>query len=349
MKIIVFLTALLFFSISTYGQPKSIESSEFGKIGGIEQWITIKGADASKPVILFLHGGPGSPLSPYADAIFKGWEKDFVLVQWDQRGAGKTYGKYAPEELDPEFLAEHPLTVERMVKDGIEVSGYISTLLGEKKIILFGTSWGSVIGAKMASERPDLFHAYIGHSQLVNPSENNKAIYTQLLQIVKEQNDEKSLEILQTIGSPPYDLARNTGQFIRVIKNYERKNSKRPLPEWEIISSEYNSPVDVQHREDGDDYSFLNYAGDKPLGIEPMATSINLLEDNYKFQIPVYIIQGEEDILTPKEITSTYFEKIEAPEKELIFVPEAAHGFNTEVVATLYRILLENIVPHVKN
>ena len=93
-------------------------------INGIEQWITIKG-ESSKPIILFIHGGPGSPISPYSDNLYKDLEKDFIIVQWDQRGTGKTFGKYAPEELTPEFLKATPLTVELMTNDGIELSEYL--------------------------------------------------------------------------------------------------------------------------------------------------------------------------------------------------------------------------------
>src|SRR5688500_12747560 len=78
-----------------------IHEEKFIKINGIEQWVTIKG-DSTKPVVLFIHGGPGNPLTPFADAIYGKWEKDFILVQWDQRGSGKTYGRGAPKELTPE-------------------------------------------------------------------------------------------------------------------------------------------------------------------------------------------------------------------------------------------------------
>jgi predicted alpha/beta-fold hydrolase len=73
--------------------PEGVKEELFVPIGGIDQWITIKGGNRNNPVVLFLHGGPGDALSPFADAMFAGWEKDFTLVPWDQRGAGRTYGK----------------------------------------------------------------------------------------------------------------------------------------------------------------------------------------------------------------------------------------------------------------
>ena len=97
-------------------------------------------------------------------------EKDFIIVQWSQRGTGKTFGKYAPEELTPEFLKENPLSLDLMTKDGIEISKYLIKYLNKEKIILFGTSWGSALGVKMASKQPELYYAYLGHSQIVNPT-----------------------------------------------------------------------------------------------------------------------------------------------------------------------------------
>ncbi len=122
-----------------------ISEEKFVLINGIEQWVTIKG-DRSKPIILFIHGGPGSPISPYSDNLYKDWEKDFIIVQWDQRGTGKTFGRHAPEELTPDYLKSNPLTLDMMIHDGIELSEYLLKHVGKQKIILFGTSWGSALG-----------------------------------------------------------------------------------------------------------------------------------------------------------------------------------------------------------
>lgn len=116
---------------------KSIHEEGFVRIGGIEQWVTLYGEDRSKPVILMVHGGPGNPMTPYANPYFKAWEKDFVIAQWDQRGAGMTYGKSPPAE------GEH-LTVQRLRDDGIEVADYVRQHLGKRKLILMGGSWTGV-------------------------------------------------------------------------------------------------------------------------------------------------------------------------------------------------------------
>lgn len=321
-----------------------ILEERFIKINGIEQWVTMKGEN-SKPVILFLHGGPGSTLSPYADAIYGEWEKDFILVQWDQRGAGKTFGKIAPAELSPEYLKSNPLTIEQMTRDGIELAEYLIKYLGKQKIILFGTSWGSVLGVQMAVKRPDLFYAYVGHSQIVNPPENLVNVYQKVFQMVQKANDQKSLDALILIGKPPYDMAKSVGQLLRIVKKYERENSMPAPDSWFELSANYDNEKDAQHRSDGDDYSFINYVGDKQFGIKPMITTINFLKNGLDFKIPVYLIQGEEDILTPKEITQAYFNQIKAPKKKFIVLTETAHGFNLPVVKMQYEVMKEYILP----
>jgi len=319
-----------------HSSKNRINEEKFILINGIEQWVIIKG-DLSKPVILFLHGGPDSPISPYSDNLYKDWEKDFIIVQWDQRGTGKTFGLNAPEELTPEYLKKNPLTVEQMSADGIELSEYLIKQLGKKKIILFGTSWGSVLGVKMATKRPGLFYAYVGHSQIVN-SADYLPIYNKVHSMAEDRKDKDALEVLNTIGKPPYDKARNTGQLFRIVKKYEKENSI-PAPEsWFVASQKYDNPKDNQNRSDGDDYSFVNYVGDNGLGVQPMNTTINFLKESLVFKIPLHFIQGEEDILTPKDVTKNYFNKIKAPAKKYYLLPKTAHGFNQSVLDTQYKI-----------
>lgn len=313
-----------------------ISEEKFILINGVEQWVTIKG-ESSKPIILFIHGGPGSPISPYSDNLYKDLEKDFIIVQWDQRGTGKTFGKYAPEELTPEFLKATPLTIELMTNDGIELSEYLLKHLRKQKIILFGTSWGSALGVKIVTKRPDLFYAYVGHSQIVNPT-IDELFYSKIYKIAETKNDKDALEILNTIGKPPYDRAKKVGQLFRILKKYEKENSTPAPKTWFELSPNYDNQKDNRNRSDGDDYSFVNYTGETKLGVQAMSSTINLMKDNLEFKIPVYLIQGNEDILTPKEKTKEYFDKLKAPKKKYYLLPKTAHGFNQSVLKKQYKI-----------
>jgi pimeloyl-ACP methyl ester carboxylesterase len=161
---------------------QSVREQGYVPINGIEQWITVTGAACGNPVILFIHGGPGNALSPFADAIYAGWQQNYTLVQWDQRGAGMTYAKQRPTE-------DIPLTVEQMRDDGIAVAAYLRQHLGKDKVILMGSSWGSILGVHMAKARPDLFHAYIGTAQVVNARDNETGMYRQVMALAQAAND----------------------------------------------------------------------------------------------------------------------------------------------------------------
>ena len=348
------LLLLLLFDIYVYSQHKQaasglnqIKEESFIRINGIEQWVTING-DSTKPIVLFLHGGPGSPLSPYADGIYGHWKKDFLLVQWDQRGTARTYGRNAPEELSPEYLQSNPLTIQQMTSDGIELTRFLIKRFEKHKIILFGSSWGSVLGVKMAQENPELLYAYIGHSQLVNPPASNLTAHSKLVQLIQQSNDQASLDILHSIGKPPYDTAKNAGRFMRIIKKYQQINAMPPPASWFLMAPEYDNEKDNQHRSDGDDYSFVHYTGDKRLGIAPMSATINFFEDGLVFKIPVFFIQGAEDIQTPAGINKEYFKKIKAPRKKFFLLPKTEHGFNQSVIDTHFTIMKKYIVPTIK-
>ncbi|QCR23591.1 alpha/beta fold hydrolase [Pontibacter sp. SGAir0037] len=344
-KLLLFLLLVLV-SGRLAAQVKSINEAKYVSIGGIEQWVTISGDDRSKPVILFLHGGPGSTMSQYDDAIYGYWKKDFVLVYWDQRGAGRTFGRNAPEVVTEDYWIENPLTVERMTADGIELSEYLTKHLGKRKIIIIGTSWGSVLGASMALKRPDLFSTYIGHSQVVNGEEGFLNAFNLVSKLARDARDQESLEKLQALGPPPYEDARKSGQLMRIIKKYERENSTPAPASWWKVASEYDNEKDAQNRYDGDDYSFLYFAGHKAMGIKSMEAEVNFMKNGLHYKIPVYLIQGEEDILTSKELTKAYFDKVKAPKKEFVLVPGAAHGHNQAVIDAQYNAVKKALNLH---
>ncbi|WP_276483503.1 alpha/beta hydrolase family protein [Paraflavitalea pollutisoli] len=313
-----------------------LHEEKYVTINGSEQWITIKG-NPTKPAILFFHGGPGSPITPYADNVYKTWEKDFVLIQWDQRGTARTFGKVAPAELTLEYLHDHPLTLSQMTADGIAVAEYAIKQLKKDKLILAGTSWGSLLGVQVATARPDLFYAYIGHSQIVQP-DNDSLLFNKVYKIAKGRDDRDALDKLKMLGRPPYERARNVGQLYRILKKYEAARSTPPPAGWFVETQEYSNEQDERNREMGDDYSFVHFIGDKPLGVSAMRTGIDLLRDNTVFKIPVYLIQGEHDILTSKETTRRYFDKLQVPAKKYVLLPNAAHGFNQSVVTAQFVI-----------
>jgi pimeloyl-ACP methyl ester carboxylesterase len=175
---------------------QALNEQGFVPAGGIEHWVTVRGSACSNPVILMLHGGPGNPLSPYSAEIFGSWEKHFTLVQWDQRGAGKTFGRNPGS-------ADTALTLALMSKDGTDLAAELGARLGVKTIILAGGSWGSILGVHMIKSKPQLFSAYVGVSQLVSFQDNMTSSYLQTISLARAAGDEKTVAALEALGAPP--------------------------------------------------------------------------------------------------------------------------------------------------
>ena len=309
----------------------AVDEAGFVPIGGIEQWITVKGEDCANPVILFLHGGPGNPLSPYAAEIYGAWAEEFTLVQWDQRGSGRTYGRNLPDE-------ESALTIERMRDDGIEVAEYLARRFGKDRIILRGSSWGSILGVSMVQARPGRFLAYLGVSQLVSYEENQSASHAAVLDRARAGSDSEALAVLDEVGPPPWTDPRSFGKVRRIIRRYEAKVTSAPPESWWQADPTYATPEDLAHAEAGEEYSFLSFVGYRGDG---MFSKVDLPALGTRFAVPVFLVMGAEDLLSTPEVARRYFDTIDAPEKAFVLVPNAGHDPNQAMTEAELRLLPE--------
>jgi pimeloyl-ACP methyl ester carboxylesterase len=307
-----------------------IDEEGFRRIGGTEQWVTIHGQDSGRPVLLFLHGGPGNPLSPFAKNIYGSWSRDFVLVQWDQRGAGLSFGKNPAQ-------AQASLTLERMVADGLELTEQLQQQLGPRKVLLMGSSWGSVLGVHMAKRRPDLFAAYVGTAQMVSAQANGQASFQQTLALAEAAGDASTVTALKAIGPPPHRDPRAFGVLRRAIRAYEIKNSTPAPRDWWRAEARYQSAEAQAAAEEGEEYSFVQFVG---LAGDGMLSKIDLPALGPEYRIPMHFIQGEQDLLTPLAVTQGFVDSIRAPEKSLTVVPLAGHDPNPALIEVQQRLLL---------
>ena len=307
-------------------------------INGIEQWITLTGAACGNPVILFIHGGPGNALSPYADAIYAGWERHYTLVQWDQRGAGMTYAKQRPTD-------DVPLTVEQMRDDGIAVARYIEQHLGQQKVILMGSSWGSILGVHMAKARPDLFHAYVGTAQVVNARDNESGMYREVMALAQAAGDTTTVDKLTALGAPPWTDPRNFGILRRFDRKYEGLATDAPPRHWWQPAPFYATPQALADAEAADDYSYIQFIGMRGDG---MFAKVDLPALGTRFDLPVFFIMGEADLLTSPAIARTYFDSITAPAKDFTLVKRAGHDPNQAVHDAQWTVLRDKVAPLLK-
>ena len=320
---------ILLFAAPASAAP-AIHEEMFVPIGGIDQWVTIKGDDSANPVVLFLHGGPGNALSPFADAMFAGWEKDLTLVQWDQRGAGRTYTKNGT-------AIEPTMTLERMTQDGIEVAEFLKKHLHKDKIVLEGGSWGSVLGIRMAHARPDLFSAYFGTAQVVNWQKNLAAAYARVLGLARAAKDQPAIDALTAIGPPPWDKVQVWPKYRKWQRLYQAKIATAPQASH-ALSPAYASPQEQAEGEAADDFSFLHFWGPTLSG--PF-TQVDLPALGKDFRIPIFIVQGEEDLTTTPELARAYFDTLKAPRKQFILIPGTGHEPSAALLDRLHALILE--------
>ncbi len=312
-----------------------LDEQGFVSIGGIEQWVTVKGDSCANPIILFISGGPGNPLSPYSDALYGAWRKDFTLVQWDQRGAGMTYGRNPPAE-------DSMLTLEQMRDDGVQLAAYLTHRYGKQKVILWGSSWGSILGVHMAKAHPELFHAYLGTSQLVSYRDNEARSYDGLVTLARAANDTAALTVLDGVGPPPWTDPRSFGKVRRIVRAYEAKVTTPAPASWWTPSAEYTTPKAQADYEAGEDYSFISFVG---LHGDGMYSKVDLPALGTDFAIPMFFVEGAHDLLATPDIAQRYYESITAPQKALVLLDHAGHDPNQEVVDAEYKLLTERIQP----
>jgi pimeloyl-ACP methyl ester carboxylesterase len=291
---------------------RRVEHAAFVRIGGIDQWISIRGDDGKNPVILVVHGGPGESQGLFLSK-YKAWEQRFVVVQWDQRGAGQTYGRNG--EGTPE------VNLDRITQDGIEVAEHLRKMLGKQKVIVLGHSWGSIVAVHMVQRRPDLFAAYVGTGQVTSWKDKVHFAFDVLLAKARRENDKATIEELEAIGTPDYKNAEQFFKFTRTLRAAWPESDKKWI---ESLRASLDSPEllgvtarDVQNLGDG-----MNFTGKRVL---PDQIATDLAATAAKFDVPFIVIQGRDDLMTPTPPAIEYFKKVQAPAKELVVIEGAGH------------------------
>lgn len=173
----------------------SISEKVWVEVNGIRQGMFIRGENTQNPVILYLHGGPGTPMLQFITYFEKEerLEKYFTVCYWDQRGSGMTYDR---------STSPGTMTVTQMVEDTRAVTEYLKSRFGQNKIYLIGHSWGSYLGVKTIQKYPENYLAYIGIGQVTNQVESERLAYDFMLKHAKERNDQDVIEKLS--GFDPY-------------------------------------------------------------------------------------------------------------------------------------------------
>lgn len=291
-------------------KQSGIDETGFVTIGGLDQWIGVRGARTSNPVLLVLHGGPGEAQWPSVQH-YRPWEQAFTVVQWDQRGAGRTYGRYGAQT--PE------MSLDRIVADGIEVAQHLRTRLGKRKIILLGHSWGSIVGVTMAQRRPDLFGAYVGTGQVASWRAVVEGQFDLLLTRARASNDTATVEMLEAIGRPD---PSNVGQYFKFSRGL--RAAMPPSDQAWLAAQQANTPetLGVPAKDLRDLSAGMTFSA---LRLLPDMVRTDLPTTAPDLAVPAYLIQGREDVTTPAAAAVAYFDGLEATQKIEAMIEDAGH------------------------
>ncbi len=316
--------------------PGSIAALEEVTLGGVKQALLVRGQNVANPVLLYLHGGPGtSELGMVRAYNVPTLEKHFTVVVWDQRGAGKSFAALEPVA---------GMNIEQFISDTHELSLLLCRRFGQKKIYLVGHSWGSALGALTVQRHPELYHAYVGVGQVVNMQESERISYDWTLAQAQKAHDSRSLAKLEKIGAPPYtgDVRSKVVTQRSILGKYGGEVYGNPhgglfvLLRCLLMASEYSWPDRVN--------VFRGIFASMRL-LWPQILSINLMDQAPELKVPVYFLEGRHDYESPSVLAERYYEALEAPRKTLVWFERSAHFINTEEAEAFNLFFIDRLLP----
>jgi len=306
-------------------------------VNGTRQWVSIRGNDHRNPILLFLHGGPASPDMPLSYTFQTPWEDYFTVVQWDQRGAGKTYAANDPAMIGP------TLTVDQMTDDAEAVVRYLLETYHKQKIFLVGHSWGSLLGVRLARRHPEWFHAYIGVGQVTDMRASEAKGYEFAMQQAHEHHNEKAIRELTAIAPYPgegpitfkrLDVQRQWLSYYGGLA-YGRTsfafdaNAEQLAPEY--------SDADLDAIGSGSKLTLEHL-------LEPIV-DVNFFADTTEFRCPILLFLGRHDYEVSQVLAAQWFATIKAPSKRLVWFEDSAHMVMQEQPGRFVQHLINDARP----
>lgn len=281
-------------------------------IGGVDQWIQIRGEDRANPVLLVLHGGPGWPNATFTLPL-RSWEQHFTVVQWDHRGAGKTLSRNGKPDTGE-------MSFGLRISDAIELIEVLRQYLRKDKVILLAESMGTLTGLSLARQRPDLFSALVVTDLYVDMLRNEALKYRMTLERVRSAGDTKGVAALERIGGDPtrWDLrAWNVNMAWAFKTNLPTPNLDRTFLFPLVLYSPIYSLRDIYTL-------FIGFQSSTAEMFDEFR-NYNARRLGTRFEVPFFLFQGESDVITLTSLAQEYFSEVEAPVKELALIQNAGH------------------------
>jgi pimeloyl-ACP methyl ester carboxylesterase len=307
----------------------SIAEINYLNLGGSDQWVMIRGESLANPPLVILHGGPGFSDTPFLRQCNGALEKSFTVVYWDQRGAGKSFDSRIPKVS---------MRVEQFISDLDQLVEKVRARLGTREVVIFGHSWGSVLGVLYVARFPDKVAAYVGCAQYGDWAAAESASYAIALAEAQRRNNRKAEKALHAVGPPPYtasDLLKER-TWLQRLEGQLGLKAFWDMGRMVLGAPEY-SVFDLPKIMRGFRFS-LDAMWDE-------VSVLNLIEAVPALKVPVFLFLGRRDHWVPPETSVAYFDALSAPSKKLVWFEESGHEPFVDEPAKFNAIMVELVRP----
>ena len=320
--VLVFVVRFIGQSINRIAPENGINETMYVDINGTKQWISIYGQDKDNPVLLYLHGGPCYPTVAIDWSIFRKLSADYTVVEWDQRGCGHNY---------PDYRENTPITAELMISDGKAMTDFLCEYLHKESITLYGHSWGSLLAANLALDYPDKYDALIVSSLVVDEAESRQRFKEYML---AQSADDREIHSAAERFDPTKGLKEQEEIFLKLAySEYSYSDNLFNDSDVDMYAAVFFNPyctLEQQYRLLWGTDEYDRYIEEVLLGGDTYGDGICSqipISQRTEYEIPFYLIEGSKDhgVSNMVEVAADYFEKVDAPDKEMIYV-DGGHG-----------------------
>jgi pimeloyl-ACP methyl ester carboxylesterase len=287
----------------------SVAEIEYRRLGGLDQWVMIRGESAANSPLILLHGGPGLSETGLFRHFNAPLEKSFTVVYWDQRGAGKSFDPSIPRSS---------MTVEQFISDLDQLVEAVCTRLGKTRIVIFGHSWGSALGVLYAARFPTKVAAYVGSGQIGDWAAGESDSYEWALAEAERQGTRWAQKKLRAIGPPPHsaeDLWTQRTWLSRL------EGRMRPRALWDlgrgVLGGPESSILELPSAMRG-----LRWSLD---AMWAEVSRLNLIELAPTLEVPTFFLLGRTDHWVPPDISVSYIDALTVPQKQIVWFEESGH------------------------
>ena len=309
--------------------PNSIVEISYLRLGGFDQWVMIRGENIANPILILLHGGPGFPEMRLFRTFNAALEQQYTVVYWMQRGTSKSFDRRMPPSS---------LTIEQFIADLDELAEMLRARFGKEKVVLYGRSWGSVLGVLYASRFPEKVAAYVGTGQIGEWAAFETASYGFVLAEAERRQHRKAIRELRAIDPSSHafwDMVVERKWLTRFF------GIVRGMSLWRFTRITLGGPEASMF----DLPSILQSQLVTPKVMWQELIQVNLITTAPVLQMPVFFFLGRHDRVVVPETSVAYFDVLQAPSKTLIWFEESSHELPAEEPEKFNRLMVELVRP----